>query len=125
MVWSRAFSVDISTNTLMKPRSWHYWISLLLFLGVIPALRSQHLPLKFDWITLGISYWFLLSAQSIFAAVILSLLGLPRIQVLEPLVARYRKNPLRIVPLLFYFAILAWVTTWVAALVLTVDAIAL
>jgi hypothetical protein len=125
MVWSRAFSVDISTNTLMKPRSWHYWISLLLFLAVIPALRSQHLPLKFDWITLGISYWFLLSAQSIFAAVILSLIGLPRTQVLEPFVARYRKNPLRIVPLLFYFAILAWVTTWVAALVLTVDAIAL
>jgi len=117
--------VDISTNTLMKPRSWHYWISLLLFLALIPALRSQHLPLKFDWITLGISYWFLLSAQSIFAAVILSLIGLPRTQVLEPFVARYRKNPLRIVPLLFYFAILAWVTTWVAALVLTIDAIAL
>jgi hypothetical protein len=53
------------------------------------------------------------------------LIGLPRTQVLEPFVARYRKNPLSIVPLLFYFAILAWVTTWVAALVLTVDAIAL
>jgi len=125
MVWFRSFSVDISTNTLMKPRSWHYWISLLLFLALIPVLRSQHLPPKFDWITLGISYWFLLSAQSIFAAVILSLIGLPWTQVLGPFVARYRKNPLRIVPLFFYFAILLWVTTWAAALVLTVDAIAL
>src|SRR5579863_2101870 len=49
----------------------HYWIGLLLGVALIPVLRSQHLPLKFDWITLGVAYWLMLAAQSIFLAAIL------------------------------------------------------
>jgi hypothetical protein len=109
----------------MKPRHWHYWISLLLSLALVPVLRSQHLPLKFDWITLGIAYWFVLAAQSICVAVILCVIGLPRERVLGPFLAQYREKPLRIVPLLVYFAILVWVTTWARALFLSVDAAAL
>ncbi|MGC1450463.1 MAG: phosphatase PAP2 family protein [Candidatus Sulfotelmatobacter sp.] len=109
----------------MKRRYWHYWSSLLLCIGLVPVLRSQHLPLKFDWITLSIAYWFLLAAQAIFVAVILGLIGLPREQVLDPFLARYRERPLRIVLVLLYFATLVWVTRWGKALVLSVDAMAL
>ena len=44
---------------------------------------------------------------------------------LKPFLARYRENPLRIIPLLLFFAILIWLTGWLRALVLTVDAVAL
>jgi hypothetical protein len=109
----------------MKPRYWHYWISLLLCLALVPVLRSQHLPLKFDWITLAVAYWFVLAAQSIFAVVLLSLIGLPRQQILEPFLARYRENPLRIIPLVLFIAILVWLTSGLRALVIGVDAVAL
>jgi PAP2 superfamily len=109
----------------MKPRYWHYWIGLVLLLAVVPVLRSQHLPLKFDWITLGIAYWFVLTAQSIFVAALLCVIGLPRQQGLRPLLARYRESPLQIILVLLYFAVLVWVTTWLRAFVLSVDAVAL
>jgi len=120
----RGFFVDISVKIAMKPRNWHYWISVLLCLALIPVLRSQHLPLKFDWMTLGIAYWIVLAAQSIFVAVVLGVIGLPRERVLDPFLASFRENPFRILPLLLFFAILAWATTGVKALVLTVDAAA-
>ncbi len=56
----------------MRPPYWHYWIGLLLCLALVPVLRSQGLPLEFDWITLGIAFWFLLTAESIFVAILLS-----------------------------------------------------
>jgi hypothetical protein len=109
----------------MKPSYWHYWISLLLGLALIPVLRSQHLPLKFEWITLSIAYWLVLAAQSIFVAVVLCVIGLPGDRALWPWLARYRASPLRIVPLLIFFAILVLATGWMKALVLSVDAVAL
>ena len=109
----------------MKPRYWHYWIGLLLLLAMVPILRSENLPLRFDWVTLGIAYWCLLAAQSIFAAVLLALIGLPREQVLKPFLARYRKNPPRLIPLLLFVVILVVLTGWLRAMVLSVDAIAL
>ena len=115
----------MKTLTPFKPRYWHSWVGLLLSLALIPILRSEHLPLKFDWITLGVAYWFILSAQSIFAAVLFCLIGMPRREVLEPLLGRYRKHPLRIVPLLLFSAVVLWITNWLRALVLTVDAVAL
>lgn len=112
-------------HAITERRYWHYWMSLILCLALVPVLRSQNLPLKFDWITLGVAYWFLLAAQSIFAAVLLCLIGLPRRQALDPFLARYRENPLLIVPLLLFVAILIWLTSWLRALVLAVDAVAL
>jgi hypothetical protein len=50
---------------------------------------------------------------------------MPRKEVLEPLLGRYRKDPLRIVPLLLFSAVVLWITHWLRALVLTVDAVAL
>ncbi len=122
--WTLETLVDSSTDSPMKPRYWHYWIGLALLVAVVPVLRSQHLPLKFDWITLGVAYWFVLAAQSIFVAAVLCVIGLPREQGWGPLLAGYRERPLRIIPVLLYFAILVWITTWLKALVLTVDAVA-
>src|SRR5258708_3212734 len=107
----------------MQPRYGHYWIGLLLGLALIPALRSQDLPLKFDWIRLSISYWLLLSAQSIFLAVILAVIGWPTIG--QPFIMRYRASPLRILIMLIYFGILIGSAGWIRAVVLTVDTIAL
>jgi PAP2 superfamily len=114
----------MAAHTLMKRRNWHYWISLLLGLALVPVLRSQNLPLKFDWITLSVAYWLVLAAQSIFAAVVLCLIGLPGGQLLEPFLSRYRQNPLRIVPLLVFVAILVWLTNWLRAMILGIDAVA-
>jgi hypothetical protein len=117
--------VDIAKNSPLKPLYWHYWISLLLGVALLPVLRSQHLPLKFDWMTITVAYWLVLAAQSIFVAVLLCVIGLPRDQTLGPFLAPYRANPLRIVPLLLFLAILIWTTSWMKALILGVDAVAL
>jgi hypothetical protein len=118
------FSMDMATHMPLSPRYWHYWIGLLLALALVPVLRFENLPVKFDWITLSVAYWILLAAQSIFAAVLLCLIGLPRDQLLNPFLARYRENPLRFIPMLLFFAILVWFAGWLRALVLTVDAVA-
>jgi len=109
----------------MSTRNWHYGISLLLCLALIPLLLRQHLPLKFDWVTFGVAFWFLLAAQAIFVAALLCVIGCPREQVLAPFLVRFWQSPLRIVALLAFFAILVWTTTWAKGLVLTVDAIVL
>jgi hypothetical protein len=108
----------------MKPNHWHYWISILLGAALIPVLHSQHLPAKFDWLTLAIAYWLVLAAQSIFVAVLLGVIGLPR-ATWQPSLTRYQKHPSRIIAVFVFFAILAWATTIVKALILTVDAVAL
>ena len=109
----------------MHPRYWHYWVSLLLCAALVPVLHSQHLPLKFDWTTLFVAYWFVLTAQAMFLATLLYLIGYPPRQTWEPLIARYRQTPIRIAFVLVYFAILAWAIGVTKALVLTVDTIAL
>jgi hypothetical protein len=81
----------------MKPRHWHYWISLLLSIVLIPVLRGLRIPAKFNWIALGTAYWLVLAAQSIFVAAALCLIGLPAQAMLRPLVERYRREPIRVV----------------------------
>ena len=48
--------MPIEIRSPMSLRYWHYWISLLLLAAMVPVLRSQHLPLKFDWVTFGVAY---------------------------------------------------------------------
>ncbi len=102
-----------------------HWITLLLAFALIPALRSQGLPVKFDWAPLLVSYWLVLAAQAIFVGTVLATIGLPRERVITPFVRHHRESPARIVTLLIFLAILAATTTWMRALVLTVDAAAL
>jgi hypothetical protein len=117
--------VDRRIRRTLPPRNWHYWISLLLLVALVPVLRSQHLPLKFDWVTLALGYWVLLAAQSICAATLLALLGLPREQALQPFLARCREKPVLLAFWVIFFGILAWATSGVKALILTVDVMAL
>ncbi len=116
-------SVNHESRRPMQPRYWHYWAALLLGMALVPVLRSQNLPLRFDWITLSVAYWLVLSAQSIFLAVILAMIGLSG--TLQPLLARYRERPVRILILIIYFSILVFAAGWARAVVLTVDTIAL
>jgi hypothetical protein len=109
----------------MKPRYLHYWAGLFLSAALIPLLRKLHLPVRFDWVTLGTAYWLVLAAQSVFVAALLCLIGLPRSDAFGPFVERYRRNPLRIAVILLYFGILVWAFTWMKALVLTVDTAAI
>lgn len=117
--------MEIEIRSPMNPRYWHYWLSLLLCAALVPVLRSQHIPLKFDWITLAVAYWFLLTVQAIFLATLLYLIGFPRRQTLGPVITRYRQSPIRIALVLLYFALLLWATGATKAIVLTVDTIAL
>ncbi len=114
----------MAIHNSIRLRNWHYVVSVLLALAIIPLLRYEHLPLKFDWITLSVAYWFVLAAQSIFVAVVLCLIALPRQQVLDPFLARYRANPLRVVPLLLFVIALIWLAGAFRAIVLSVDAVA-
>jgi PAP2 superfamily len=109
----------------MKPRYWHYWIGILLSVALIPVLRGLHLPVRFDWIALGTAYWLVLAAQAVFVAAVLCLIGLPGQAILQFLVERYRRAPLRIVSLLIFVTVLAWALTSMKALILTVDTLAI
>src|ERR1700690_2964578 len=95
----------------MRARYWHYWIGLVLSVAAVPVLRKLHLPVCFDWKTFGTAYW-VLTLQSIFVAVLLCLVGMPRRAVLDPLIERYRRRPFRIAILLLYFLALDWAFTW-------------
>jgi hypothetical protein len=109
----------------MRPRYWHYWLSVILGAALIPVLLHLHLPVSFDWKVLGIAYWVFLAPQAIFVAVLLSLIALPCSETLQPLWERYRRKPVLIVVLLFYCALLAWAGGGVEAGILTVDTVAL
>jgi hypothetical protein len=106
------------------PGDFHYWASGLLALAVAPFLRKLGLPLSLDWVRLGSAYWLVLAAQSIFVATLLYLIGGAPATTLGPLLERARRDKLRIALALAFFLILLWVFTWLKALVLTVDAIA-
>jgi hypothetical protein len=62
----------------MRLRYCHYAIGLLLSMGLIPAFWALHVPVQFTWKHLGIAFWIILTAQSIFVAVLLGLIALPR-----------------------------------------------
>jgi hypothetical protein len=105
-------------------RYWHYWIGLSLAVALVPFSRILHLPLRFDWKTLAVAYWLVLGAQSIFAAVLLCLIGLPIQLSVKPLLDRYRCERSRILLLLFYTAVLGWSLGWWKAALLSIDTIA-
>lgn len=108
----------------MRPRYWHYWIGLLMGLALVPVLLALRLPARFDWIAICTAFW-VLAVRSIFVAVVLCLVGMPGRAILEPLVERYRRRPLRMVLLLLYFLALSRDFTWLTAVVLVIDSVAI
>jgi hypothetical protein len=115
----------VNTRTSINPRYWHYWISLLLATALVPIAQRLHLPLNFEWQRLAIAYWIVLAAQSIFVAVLLSVIAWPASLTIYPLWQRCRRQPMRILLALLFCAVLFWAFGWIKALVLTLDAIAL
>lgn len=103
----------------------HYWISALLALALIPCLKRLNLPVSFDWAKLASAFWLVLAAQSIFVATLLYLIGFPRRETLGPAIQRLRRDKTSIGFILVFFAILVWRLTWAQALVLTVDTLAI
>jgi hypothetical protein len=117
-------TMTVRTHGKQWPRDFHYWASLLLALAVVPLLRKFNLPVRFDWLHLGFAYWLVLAAQSIFVATLLYLIGVSPGTALGPLWWRIRRDKLRIALALAFFLILLWAFSWVKALVLTLDVIA-
>jgi hypothetical protein len=113
------------SGTRISFRDLHYAISALLALALIPLLVKLNLPVDFDWAKLASAYWLVLAAQSIFVSTLLYLIGSPARETWVPAIQPLRQNKARIVFWLVYFVILFWQLTWVKALVLTVDTIAI
>jgi PAP2 superfamily len=109
----------------LKPRYWHYGIGLLLMAALVPLMHWLHLPFDFEWKRLAVAYWLVLAAQSVVAAILLCLIGLSPSATIGPLMERWRREPSRILLVLFYCAALLWLFGWMKALVLTLDTIAL
>jgi hypothetical protein len=105
-------------------RDLHYWITALLALALIPCLRKLDLPVNFAWAKLASAYWIVLAAQSIFVASLLYVIGFRGEETFAPVVQRLRREKVRILFVVIFFAVLAWALTWIRALILTVDAIA-
>ena len=110
-VWldSNVVFLRLCDSIFMRRRDLHYWVTLLLLVGLIPVLRSQQLPVKFDWMRVSVAYWLILGVQSVFLAVLLALIG--GSQSMSPLIHRYRRNWPRLLAVVVYFAVLAWATT--------------
>ena len=102
-----------------------YWASAVLALALVPLLMWLHLPVSFDWPKLLIGYWLILSMQSIFVAIILTLIGFPPESTITPLFHRFRADKRRIALALAYFVVLYALLGIGKAVVLTVDTIAL
>ena len=108
--------MTILSNGKRWPRDFHFWVSVLLAIAVVPFLRELNLTVRFDWLHLGSAYWLVLAAQSIFVATLLYLIGVARLQ---PLLERIRRDKLRIVLGLAFFLILFWAFTWLKAIILS------
>ncbi len=105
-------------------RDSHYWVSALLGVALVPLLKRLNLPVDFDWPKLGSAYWLVLAAQSIFVATLLSLFAFTPELPVHP-VRRLRQEVPRLLLVLVYFLVLCWTLTWVKAVIVTVDTVAI
>jgi hypothetical protein len=107
------------------PMNLHYWASGLLVVALIPLLKRFNLPTNFDWPGLVFTYWVALATKSIFAATLLYLIGFSPAETVAPALERFRREKMRILLLLAYFVVLGWTLTWLRAVMLTVDTVAI
>jgi hypothetical protein len=112
------------THAKQWVRDFHYYASLLLAVAVVPLLRELNLPLRLDWRHLFSAYWLVLAAQAIFVATLLYLIGVPPGTTVGPLWTRIRRDKLRLMLALVFFLVLVFAFSWLKALILTVDVIA-
>src|SRR5487761_947334 len=113
------------TRWVRRTRNVHYWVTALLVLALVPCLRGTGLPLKFDWGKIVSAYWLVLAAQSVFVATLMFLLASSPQDTLLPITTRFRRDKVHILLIFLFFGILSWLFTWLKALILTMDAVAL
>jgi hypothetical protein len=102
----------------------HYAVGIAMAIALVPTLMHLNLPLRFDWVRLLSAYWLVLAAQSIFLASLLQLLCFPSERT-RCFLQRLHQDKVRLVFILAFFTILVWMLTWMKAIVLTVDTLAI
>jgi len=91
----------------------------------VPLLKRCNLPIRFDWLGLAYMYWLLLAERSIFAAVILYLIGIRPSGARSLTLGWIWRERLRTLLVLAYFSGLWWALGWAQGLLLTVDTVAI
>lgn len=105
-------------------RNQHWFVTGLLALALIPLYSLEHLTLVIDWSSfLGI-YWIGTTAQSIFCAVILFVIGFPLEKTLAPVWRRYWQEKPRISFAVLFAIFMIWLFGWWGGLMLAVDVLA-
>lgn len=103
----------------------HWLPTLIAALGLVPAFLLLHLPFRFAWGHFFSTYWIGLTLQSVPVAVVLYLVGFPRLQTVRPLWEHYRAQKPRIVFLALFIALMAWESGPVTAAILIVVTVAM
>lgn len=83
----------------------HIAVTLLLAIGLFPALTMAGLPTRIDWPHFVVGYWVGFGVQSFFWASLFCLIGFPPRTTILPIWQRYRQQPARfliLLPLLAY-----------------------
>ena len=83
----------------------HYLLSGVLLLAIFPALKAVHLPAAVDWERLIPLYWVGFALRSIFAAVVLGVIGLPASVTVAPVWAHFARQKARLlifIPFVFW-----------------------
>ena len=101
----------------------HFACTALLAILAVPAIRHLHLSTRINWRSIILFYWVTLGYRSVLYAMAFCVLGLPLRQTVAPLIARYRKEKLRIVFAVAFLVVLYLVLPVTAAMILTVDAL--
>jgi hypothetical protein len=105
-----AEKVQNARSRLGRARPWttlaasevHFWLTGVMALALIPAMRAARLPLRFDWPQL-VQAWVGLMFQATFLACILCVIGGGYRETLRPVLERYwtdKRRLLLLVPLL-------------------------
>jgi hypothetical protein len=92
--------------------------------ALAPIFRLSRVPLRIALLGMASAYWLGTAAHALFAAVLLSVLGLPWRQTFTPLIQHYRRQPMRLPFLLIFIAWMVWLFGWSLGCVLVLDGIA-
>lgn len=95
----------MATQTVLARKAYrtmssHYWATLLMVAGLVPALRMARLPLRFTWVVYSRVFWGSLVPEAIVGGVILYVVGAPVNDSMGPLFRRCSRQKLRIILIL-------------------------
>jgi hypothetical protein len=103
----------------------HLAVTILLALGLAPALLAAKLPLRFDWPHFLQTFWLGLTIQSAVFASLLYVIGFPLRETIQPLWQRYWNQKPRFLILFLLFVQFYWLFGLKAFLFLSVVAVAI